>query len=46
MSPNLALSHLDEALDRSPSFAEALFLKAQIYQDMSHPRQKRCLQRH
>ena len=43
MSPNLALSHLDDALDRSPSFAEALFLKAQIYQDMSHPRQEEVL---
>ena len=43
MSPNLALSHLDDALDRSPLFAEALFLKAQIYQDMSHPRQEEAL---
>ena len=43
MAPNLALSHLNDALDRSPSFAEALFLKAQIYQDMSHPRQEEVL---
>ena len=43
MSPNLALSHLDDALDRSSLFAEALFLKAQIYQDMSHPRQEEAL---
>ena len=43
MSPNLSLSHLNAALDRSPLFAEALFLKAQIYQDMSHPRQEEAL---
>ena len=43
MSPNLALSHLDDAINRSPLFAEALFLKAQIYQDMSHPQQEEAL---
>ena len=30
----LAVSRLDEAIDQSPLFAEAWFLKAQIYQDM------------
>ena len=34
LSFNLAVSHLDKAIEKSPDFAEAWFLKAQIYQEM------------
>ena len=37
LSYDLAVSHLDKAIHKSPEYAEAWFLKAQIYQDMDHP---------
>lgn len=43
MSPNVAVIHLDRALSQSPEFAEALFLKAQIFQEQSHPQQEEIL---
>lgn len=43
LSFNLAVSHLDKAIEKSPSFAEAWFLKAQIYQEMDHPEEEAVL---
>jgi outer membrane protein OmpA-like peptidoglycan-associated protein len=37
LSYNLAVEHLDKALNKSPQYAEAWFLKAQIYQEVDHP---------
>lgn len=42
-SPNLAITHLNAAIQRSEGFAEALFLKAQIFQEMAHPKQEEAL---
>lgn len=38
LSFNVAVEHLDKALGKSPDYAEAWFLKAQIYQEMDHPK--------
>ncbi len=45
LSYNLAVEHLDKALDKSPDFAEAWFLKAQIYQEVDHPQLEEVLAR-
>lgn len=37
LSFNLAVQHLDKAIDKSPEFAEAWFLKAQIQRDVESP---------
>lgn len=37
LSFSLAVEHLNEAIGKSPDFAEAWFLKAQIYQEQEHP---------
>ena len=37
LSFNLAVEHLDKAIGKSPEYAEAWFLKAQIYQEVEHP---------
>ncbi|MDA0939476.1 MAG: OmpA family protein [Bacteroidetes bacterium] len=37
LSFNLAIEHLDKAISKSPNYADAWFLKAQIYQETEHP---------
>jgi outer membrane protein OmpA-like peptidoglycan-associated protein len=37
LSFNLAVEHLDKAIGKSPEYAEAWFLKAQIFQEVEHP---------
>ena len=43
LAPDIAIGHLESAIQRSPEFAEALFLKAQIYQEMDHPNREEAL---
>ena len=43
LSFSLAVEHLDKAIDKSPEYAEAWFLKAQIYQEVEHPQLEEVL---
>lgn len=43
LSFNLAMEHLDKAIDKSPQYAEAWFLKAQIYQEVEDPKLEEVL---